>query len=90
MNKNPYLDLNDKNDFGFTFSNEDEVISNTVYADLPAQVEDLRHRLQAIKAIYLPFLENLNRDPSKPMIKWENRKEVLDKQIEKLKQLTNI
>lgn len=47
---NPYLDLNDKNDFGFTFSNEADVISTTVYADLPAQVEDLKHRLQAIKA----------------------------------------
>lgn len=90
MKKNPYLDNDDTYDFGFTFSNEDEVVAATTYANLPEEVEDLKNRLHAIRAIYLPFLENLNQDPDKPMIKWENRKAILDKQISKLKQLTSI
>ena len=87
---NPYLDLNEINDFGFSFTEEEEVVSKTSYANLPEQIEDLQNRLSAIKAIYLPFLENLNKDPDKAFIRWPNRKEVLDKQISKLKQLTNI
>lgn len=90
MSKNPYLDLDDTNDFGFSFSNEEEVVSSTTYANLPEQVEDLVNRLQAIRAIYLPFLENLNKEPDKPMINWPNRKTILDQQIAKLKKLTNV
>jgi hypothetical protein len=89
--KNKYIELNEDNDFGFTFSNEDEIItSNVEYASLQEQVDDLKQRLQALNKIFLPLLENLAKDSDKPMIKWPNRKEVIDKQIAKLKSITKV
>lgn len=90
--KNHYLEMDeDASDFGFTFTDTEEVVeTNPVYSSLQDEVDDLKLRLQAIQKIYLPLLENLNKDPDKPMIKWPNRKDVLDKQIAKLKALTNV
>ena len=92
MNKiNKYLDLEDKSDFGFTFSDEDEVVTtHTGYASLQEEVDDLKQRLQALNKIFMPLLDNLAKDPDKPMIKWPNRKPIIDKQIAKLKQITNV
>lgn len=89
---NAYLDLDDlKNDFGFTFTSSEDVLDETPeYSSLQEEVDDLRQRLHAVNKIYLPLLENLNRDPDKPMIRWPDRKAVLDKQIVKLKTLTNV
>ena len=89
MNNNRYIDVNESYDFGFTFTDEDE-ITTPVFSSLSEEVADLKKRLQAVQKIYLPLLENLTRDPDKPMIKWPNRKEVIDKQIKKLKSLTNV
>jgi hypothetical protein len=89
--KNKYIDLDDADDFGFTFSDEEEIVStNTHYASLAEELDDLKQRLQALQKIFLPLLENLAKDSDKPMIKWPNRKETIDKQIKKLKQLTNV
>jgi hypothetical protein len=90
IKENAYLDINDvTHDFGFTFTSEEEV-SSPVYESAAQEVEDLKQRLRAINKIYMPFLENLNRDPEKAFIKWPDRKEILDKQILKLKNLTNV
>jgi hypothetical protein len=78
-----------KDDFGFTFTNEEDM-SSPVYASLEEEVHDLKQRLIAINKIYLPFLEFLNREPDKAFIKWPDRKEILDKQIQKLKNLTGV
>jgi hypothetical protein len=89
--KNIYVDVNEKDDFGFTFANEEEImITNTQHMTLNQQVEDLKQRLHAVNTIFMPLLENLSKDSDKPMIKWPNRKEILDKQIKKLKSLTNV
>ena len=89
--KNKYLIEDDAYDFGFSFSNEEEIVStHTEYASMSEQVEDLKERLHALNKIFLPLLENLAKDPDKPMIKWPNRKDVIDKQIKKLKQITNV
>jgi hypothetical protein len=89
--KNIYIDLEDQDDFGFSFANEDEIIQkNTDYSSLQEQVDDLKQRLQALNKIFMPLLENLAQDPDKPMIKWPNRKTQIDKQIKKLKALTTI
>ena len=91
VNKNLYVDVNEKNDFGFTFANEDEImITNTQHLSLTEQVEDLKQRLHAVNIIFMPLLENLSKDSEKPMIKWPHRKEILDKQMKKLKALTNV
>ena len=89
MKKNIYLDIDDTNDFGFTFTNEEE-ITEPIYSSKDEEIDDLKQRLHAIKNMFLPFLQNLSKDPTKPMIKWPNRKEVLDKQIERLIKITNI
>lgn len=90
-NKNTYLDLDDSNDFGFTFTHEEEIIeTNKEYSSLQEQVDDLKQRLAAIHKIFMPLLENLAKDADKPMIKWPNRKEVIDKQIKKLNTLTKV
>ena len=89
--KNIYSDLETDNDFGFTFTHEDEIMeTNKDYSSLQEQVDDLKSRLQAIHKIFMPLLDNLSKDPEKPMIKWPNRKEQIDKQIKKLKTLTTI
>lgn len=90
--KNNYLELDDTmSDFGFTFAHEEEVIeANPEYSSLQEEVDDLKKRLFAVQQIFMPLLVNLAKDPDKPMIKWPNRKEVIDKQIIKLKQLTTV
>jgi len=89
--KNNYIDTDDSYDFGFTFANEDDIVTtNQEFSSLSDQVEDLKMRLQAVNKIFMPLLENLAKDPDKPMIKWPNRAEMIDKQIKKLKQITNV
>jgi hypothetical protein len=50
----------------------------------------LKKRLRDIRKTYLPLLQHLAKDPDKPMIKWPNRKDVLDKQIKKMIELTEV
>jgi hypothetical protein len=89
--KNIYIDLEDTDDFGFSFADEEEILQkNTDYSSLQEQVDDLKQRLTALNKIFMPLLENLAKDPDKPMIKWPNRKTQIDKQIKKLKNLTNV
>lgn len=90
--KNNYLsNLDEDNDFGFTFAHEEEIIeTNKGYSSLQEQVDDLKQRLAALNKIFMPLLENLAKDADKPMIKWPNRKEVIDKQIKKLNTLTKV
>lgn len=91
VEKNNYLDLADDDDFGFTFAHEEDIVeTNREYSSLQEQVDDLKQRLNAVNKIFMPLLENLAKDPDKPMIKWPNRKEVIDKQIKKLNTLTKV
>jgi len=85
-NKNEYLTLDDEelsNDFGFTFGDEEEITAPVV-----DEVTDLKKRLEAVRKIYLPLLQNLAKNSDKPIIKWPDRGPVLEKQIKKLMTLT--
>lgn len=84
MADNKYLDLDNGDDFGFTFGEETDITPIT------NEVDDLKLRLQAIRKIYLPLLENLAKNDDQPIIKWPNRGPVLKKQIAKLKSLTEV
>lgn len=86
MSKDKVMDISEDDDFGFSFANEDEVASEAVSQDM----ENLKERLRTIRKNYLPLLQNLNKNHDKEMIKWPNRKEVLDKQIERLLKLTEV
>ena len=92
VSKNSYLDLADgDDDFGFTFANEEEIIeTNKEYSSLQEEVDDLKQRLEAVNKIFMPLLINLAKDPDKPMIKWPNRKDIIDKQMKKLVTLTKV
>lgn len=86
-----YIEVNmakndDEFDFGFTAVSEDDIIDPT----LTTQTEDLKLRLQSVEKMILPLLQNLMKNPEKEMIKWPNRKEIIEKQIEKLLKITRI
>lgn len=83
MAKDKITNIDDNNDFGFSFMGEDDLSNEK-------DLDDLKNRLTQLREMFLPLLENLNKNPDKEMIKWPNRKELLDKQIKKLKDLTNI
>ena len=84
VDKNKYLDLDGSDDFGFTFGEETDLTPIT------NEVDDLKQRLQAIRKIYLPLLENLAKNDDQPIIKWPNRGPVLKKHMDKLKKLTDV
>ena len=87
---NPYLSFDDKeltDDFGFSFSNEDDIVAEAV-APSADEITDLKKRLEAIRKIYLPLLQNLAKNSDQPIIKWPDRGPVLKKQIDKLNMLT--
>lgn len=49
---------------------------------------EVRDRLKKIEDMILPLLNNLAKNPEKVYIKWPNRKEIIDRQIEKFLELT--
>lgn len=82
-------------DFGFTFIDESEIDAEIKRVAVDAaeeaanQVEhSYKERLKQVENLVLPFLTNLTKDPEKVMIKWPNRKEVVEKQIQRLLKIT--
>lgn len=49
---------------------------------------EVKDRLKKVEDMILPLLMNLAKNPEKIYIKWPNRKEIIDKQIEKFLELT--
>jgi hypothetical protein len=89
-NPNQYLTLDDAelvDDFGFSFGNEDDIVANAI-APAADEITDLKKRLEAIRKIYLPLLQNLSKNSDQPIIKWPDRGPILKKQIDKLVMLT--
>lgn len=87
---NPYLTLDDAelvDDFGFTFGNEDDIVAEAI-APASDEITDLKKRLEAIRKIYMPLLQNLAKNADQPIIKWPDRGPILQKQIAKLTTLT--
>jgi hypothetical protein len=87
MAKEKITELDDSNDFGFSFHDEEEIVTSSGVTD---EVEVLKTKLRTIRKTYLPLLQHLAKDPDKPMIKWPNRKDILDQQIKKMIELTDI
>jgi hypothetical protein len=77
------LHIDETNDFGFSFVSDDEFNNKD-------EVSDLKQRLIELRKMFLPLLENLNKNPDKEMIKWPNRKDILDNKIKRLKELTDV
>lgn len=85
--KDIVMELDETNDFGFSFHDEEEIVTSSGVTD---EVELLKNRLRTVRKTYLPLLQHLAKDPDKPMIKWPNRKDILDKQIKKMIELTEV
>jgi hypothetical protein len=73
-------------DFGFTATDEEEYTS--VIAEKEETVEEYKERLQQVEKIILPFLTKLLKTADQPIIKWPNRKPILEEQIQKILNLT--
>lgn len=57
-------------------------------AEKDETVEEYKQRLEQVEKIILPFLTKLLKTSDQPVIKCPNRKEVLEKQIQKILTLT--
>ena len=75
------------NDFGFTAIDEEEY--NAVIAEKEDTVEEYKARLHEVEKLILPFLTKLLQTADQPIIKWPNRKSVLESQIQKSLNLTS-
>ena len=72
--------------FGFTATDEEEY--NSVIAEKEDTVEEYKSRLAEVEKIILPFLTKLLKTSDQPIIKWPNRKPILEAQIQKILNLT--
>ena len=68
-------------DFGFTF--EYSIDTEELYS----RIREDNKKLVRMKALILPLLEELNKDTNKPMIKWSNRKTILDGIIREINEI---
>lgn len=74
-------------DFGFTFLDESE-IDDQINSAVSSTEQTYKQKLEAVEKIIVPFLQNLMRDPEKVMIKWPNRKEIVEKQLKRILLIT--
>ena len=75
-----------EDDFGFSAVSEEEY--NSVINKTTATAEDYKARLQELEKMIVPFLTKLHSTGDKEYIYWPNRKPAIEKQIEKILQLT--
>jgi hypothetical protein len=80
------IDEFDDDDFGFTAIDEEEY--TVVIANKDETAEEYKERLQQVEKLILPFLTKLLKTADQPIIKWPNRKETLETQIQKILNLT--
>lgn len=73
-------------DFGFTATDEEEY--NAVIAEKDDTVLAYQHRLKEVEKLIIPFLTKLLKTADQPIIKWPNRKPVIESQIQKILNLT--
>lgn len=73
-------------DFGFTALDETEYTD--VIAEKEETVEEYKARLEQVEKLILPFLTKLLMTSEQPIIKWPNRKPILEAQIQKILNLT--
>lgn len=86
-------------DFGFSFADSEEAASSVIPTTAPEDIKILQEKIDSIlvmnaevykaklrevEGLILPLLYNLMKNPEKPYIKWDNRVEVIQKQIEKI------
>ena len=76
----------DDDDFGFSAVSEEEY--NAVITEKADTVEEYAARLNEAEKLVLPFFTKLLKTADKEYIYWPNRKELVEKQIQKILALT--
>ena len=76
----------DNDDFGFSAVSEADY--NAVITEKADTVEEYAARLKEIEKLVLPFFTKLLKTSDKEYIYWPNRKELVEKQIQKILTLT--
>lgn len=79
-------EYDDDFDFGFTATDEEEY--NSIINQKEETVEEYKAKLQEVEKLIIPFLTKLLKTADQPIIKWPNRKPVLETQIQKILKLT--
>lgn len=79
-------EYDDDFDFGFTATDEEEY--NSIISQKEETVEEYKAKLQEVEKLIIPFLTKLLKTADQPIIKWPNRKPVLEAQIQKILKLT--
>lgn len=81
------MSTNEDYDFGFSFQDE-ESIEQKISENVANTEEIYKLKLKQVEDLILPLLNNLKKNPDKPMINWPNREKIIDKQIEKILSIT--
>ena len=76
----------DEDDFGFSAVSEEEY--NSVINKTAETADDYKKRLQEVEKMIIPFLMKLQTTGDKKYIYWQNRKPIIEKQIERILKLT--
>lgn len=66
------VDLNEEDDFGFTFADS---------AEIQAQTQD---KVEGLRKMIMPLLNNLMKNPEKDTIVWPNRDKTIKAFIKKM------
>ena len=74
--KNEILDLDESDDFGFSFTDSSELELKAV-----ATTQD---KLYGLRDMIMPLLKNLMKNPDKDTIVWPGRKERIEEFIKKM------
>jgi len=82
--------IDSDDDFGFSAISEEEYEARITKAAevASAPIEDYKTRLENLESMILPFLQKLRDTGDKEYIYWPNRKDAINKQIEKILKLT--
>ena len=95
MPKKEIMKMDENNDFGWgEISVTEDIEESRIKVlnerkELTERVLQLEENLFAVREMILPLLKHLAKDPEKPMIKWPNRKEILEKQTKRFLELTD-
>lgn len=79
-------EFDEDDDFGFTATDEEEY--NSIISEKENTVEEYKAKLQEVEKLIIPFLMKLLKTADQPIIKWPNRKPVLEAQIKKILEIT--
>lgn len=78
--------INEDDDFDFGFTFEDEVaVTEELVQDIQ---ETVKQDVKTLERLILPLLTNLQRNPEQEYIKWPNRVDIIQQQIDKIKKVT--